>query len=310
MYSDSDLLKVAELHYIEKNSQSNIAKLLNVSVATVSRMLGEALNRGMISVKITARQSRVHTLERLLETNLKLKKAVVLDTNSNDLYKLLGKEAADILPEFCHGEKMLGIGCGRTILETALSLDSSLNFPNLSVVPLMGGWGVEEIERDVNRIAAVIGQKWNCKFQFLLMPALLSSPQVLNKFFAEPQIKLTTKCWELVNVAMFSVGPEIKAANYAYLPPELLNISELNKKKCVCDILGRIIDSLGNEADITFNKCLSSIPMEKLKHIPVRIGIGGGKNKINGLRAAISSGVLNVLITDRGTADYLIGGKK
>ena len=66
-YPESRLLKVAELYYIERLSQSQIAAEMKISGATVSRMLNEALVRGMIHVEIRDPMKRSHDLERALE---------------------------------------------------------------------------------------------------------------------------------------------------------------------------------------------------------------------------------------------------
>lgn len=307
-YPESRLLKVAELYYIERLSQSQIAAEMKISGATVSRMLNEALVRGMIHVEIRDPMKRSHDLERALESRWSLERVIVADTPGEEgsLTKTLGKKTAELLPEYCRGRKTIGLGCGRTILETVLSLDPTLGFPDLRVVPLMGGWGVEEIEREANRLVALVGQRWGCKFQYLLLPAVLSSPEVLELFRSEPQIRLTTDRWQHLDAVLFSVGPEISASNYAYLP---LGPDDIRKAKAlggVGDILGRLLDERSRELDLPFNRCLASIPPDLLRRVPIRIGVGGGRGKLRNLRATIANGLINVLVTDTDTAEYLM----
>ncbi|MDR1650071.1 MAG: hypothetical protein LBR71_07400 [Synergistaceae bacterium] len=307
MYPESKLLKVAELYYIEQNSQSHIASLLGLSSATISRMLKEALARGMVQVSIHDSVKRSGEMEHLLRERWELDRVVIVDISENEtesLYKFLGKKTAELLPECCRGEKTLGMGCGRTIFETLLSIDSTLSFPHLRVVPLIGGWGVEKIERDVNRLVSVIGQKWKCHFQYLLMPAVLSSPEVLKTFLSEPQIRLTTDRWESLDIALFTIGPEIQALSYPYLRQEQMETMCLMGG--VGDALGRVIDREGKELDCVFNRCLTSIPTETLKRVPLRIGVGGGRDKIRSLKAALTDKWITFLITDSATAAQLL----
>ncbi|RRD63675.1 MarR family transcriptional regulator [Fretibacterium sp. OH1220_COT-178] len=307
MYPNSKLLKIAELYYIERLSQSQIAAKLGISSATVSRMLNEALARGMIRVEIRDPKKRSDKLERALQERWKLDRVVVANgsVQMEDRYKILGKKTAELLSEFCRGKKTLGLGCGRTILETALSLDPDLSFPELRVIPLMGGWGVEEIEREANRLVALIGQRWGCKFQYLLLPAILSSPEILTLLWAEPQIRLTTNHWQHLDVALFSIGPELCASNAAYLPLSPEDIRKAHDLGTVGDILGRLVDEHSCELDLPFNHCLASISMDLLRQVPIRIGVGGGADKLKNIRASLESGLLSVLVTDLETAEYL-----
>ncbi|MDR1978023.1 MAG: hypothetical protein LBQ42_04750 [Synergistaceae bacterium] len=307
MYPEFKLLKVAELYYIEQYSQSRIASDLGLSGATVSRMLKEALTRGMVQVSVRDPLKRSYELERPLRELWRLDRVVIVDVSEGEaesLYKFLGKKTAELLPEYCGGEKTLGVGCGRTIFETALSINGALSFPRLRVVPLMGGWGVEEIERDVNRLVSVIGRKWGCHFQYLLMPAVLSSPEVLKAFFDEPQIRLTTDRWESLDVVLFSIGPEISASNYSYLNQE--QVESMRLMGGVGDVLGRMLGRDGRELDFVFNRCLASIPTAQLRRIPIRIGVGGGRDKIRSIRAALADGLITFLITDNATAEQLL----
>jgi deoxyribonucleoside regulator len=307
MYPESKLLKVAELYYIGQQSQSRIAADLGLSGATISRMLKEALARGIVQVHIHDPLKRSGELEWSLREKWGLDRVVIVDApdgEAGSLYKFLGKKTAELLPEYCRGEKTLGIGCGRTIFETMLSLDGTLNFPGLRIVPLMGGWGVEEIERDVNRLVSFVGQKWRCRFQYLLTPAVLSAPEILEAFLGEPQIRLTTDRWESLDAALFSIGPELCASNYPYLNQD--QVEAMRLMGGVGDVLGRVLDRDGKELDFVFNHCLTSIPTARLKRVPLRIGVGGGWEKIRSLRAALTDGLINFLITDNATAVQLM----
>ena len=191
-------------------------------------------------------------------------------------------------------------------METALSLDPDLCFPELRLIPLMGGWGVEEIERETNRLVALMGQRWGCKFQYLLLPAVLSSPEILTLLWAEPQIRLTTDYWQHLDMALFSIGPEISASNAAYLPIDPKDIRRARDLGGVGDILGRLLDEHSHELPLPFNHCLASIPMDLLKRVPIRIGVGGGADKLKNIRASLENGLLSVLVTDLETAEYLM----
>jgi deoxyribonucleoside regulator len=76
--------------------------------------------------------------------------------------------------------------------------------------------------------------------------------------------------------------------------------------KAVGDIAGRIINEYGEELDIDYNRRLISIPIDVLKKIPKRVGIGGGQNKYRSVKASLEAGIVNYLITDYQTCLYIL----
>jgi deoxyribonucleoside regulator len=269
------------------------------------------LERGIIQVSVNDPVQRNHALENGLKSAYGLQQAVVADADARwddaSLYKVLGKKAATFLPEILPRRGAMGLGCGVTVSETVASFFPGPEWPNLRLVAMMGGWGVQAMERDTNRLIAEFGRKLRCRFHYLLLPALASSAEVLALFLREPQIRLTVDLWDALDAALFSIGPEVSAANFAYLPARGGELEEARAMGGVGDILGRIVNARGEELDIPFNRCLSSIPLRALKNVPVRIGVGGGRAKAACIRAALRSGLITILVTDGETARTLLG---
>jgi DNA-binding transcriptional regulator LsrR (DeoR family) len=310
MYSDALLVKTAELYYYSRISQAEIGRILGVSTPTVSRILQEAMERGIIEVRIRDVLARSTDAEETLKKRFGLLDAVVVETpqetDQNFLRKLLGKKASELLPRFCERGSTVGIGCGITIREMIESLDRSRRFPDLRIVPLMGGWGKEDPERETNRLASSMGNILGCAFSYLLAPAIVSSPGVRDILLKEPQIQLTTKLWSSVDTALFSIGPELDAPAFSYIPAEYLDIGKAARAGGVGDVLGRIIDGRGKELPLPFNEHLMSIPFSTLRKIPRRVGIGGGPQKCRGVYAALRGKLANILVTDYETSSYIL----
>ncbi len=310
MYSNALLMKASELYYYSRLSQGEIGRKLGVSSPTVSRMLQEAMERGIIEVKIRDTLARAKKTEDELKLRFGLEDAVVIEvppgTEQNLRRQLLGRKGSELLPDYCARGSTLGIGCGVTMHEFVQSLDPSRRFPELRILPLMGGWGKEEAERETNRLASMMGRTLGCSFSYLLAPAIVSSKAVRDILLREPQILQTTHLWDTVDTAFFSIGPELREEHFPYIPAEFLSMDEARRAGGVGDVLGRIIDDRGRETKFPYNDQLVSIPLEVLKKIPRRIGMGGGPQKYRGIRAALEGHLITVLITDLETAAYLL----
>ena len=310
MYSDALLMKASELYYYSRLSQGEIGRKLGVSSPTVSRMLQEAMDRGIIEVKIRDTLERVKETEEALKSRFGLDEAVVIEvpqgTEQNLRRKLLGRKGSELFQNFCPRGSTVGIGCGVTIYEFVQSLDPSRRFPELRVIPLMGGWGKEETERETNRLASLMARTLGCSFSYLLAPAIVSSRKVRDILLQEPQIRQTISLWSSVDTAFFSIGPELREENFPYIPSDFLSMDEARRAGGAGDVLGRIIDDRGLEAELSYNDQLVSIPLDILKKIPRRIALGCGPQKYRGIKGALEARLATVLITDFETATYLL----
>jgi len=309
MNSNALLLKVAEMYYYEKLSQREISLRLGLSIPTVSRLLKEAFNKGIVQVKIENIEKRLFQMEKELEKKFSLEKAIVIDLNVQidqwSSKKILAKEASKIITNFFSPGDLIGIGPGETIFEMISSLSIETKIPNIRIIPLMGGWGIHNVQYETNKLAIFMAYALGCDFYLLTVPAFVSSPYIKEKFLNEPQIRECIKKWEEVKVAIFSIGPEIEYSILPLIAQDNTLINEVKRRGGVSDILGRIINEDGEELDIFFNKCLISIDFNQLLRIPIRIGIGG-VSKIRGIKASLKKGIINILITDREACTYLL----
>ena len=72
-------LRIASSYYLDKVSQTDIAKNLEISRPTVSRYLQYAVDTGMVDIRIQDPFENVGSLEQDLRTKYGLKRAIVVD---------------------------------------------------------------------------------------------------------------------------------------------------------------------------------------------------------------------------------------
>ncbi len=304
MYAPSLMIKASELYYFKKCSQKEIAETLKISVPTVSRILQEAIDSGIVKVKITNILKRVTQMEESLKTPL--------DRDDWHIKKLLGKKASELFFEIVSPGSKVGIGAGGSIFEMIESFDGERSIPGIQLIPLMGGWGLQNLQNETNKLVGSMASILRCTFQLLLAPAIVSSEKIKDVFLNEPQISAIVQMWDDLDTAIFSVGPEIEYSIFPSIVKHPSIVKEIKERGAVGDIVGRIIDKNGEEMDISFNRRMISIPFEKLMAIKNRVGIGGGSRKIRSVSAAIKKRIVNYLIADSETCKYILenGGKE
>jgi len=80
----------------------------------------------------------------------------------------------------------------------------------------------------------------------------------------------------------------------------------LRQKKAAGDILLHFFNDDGNLVDTGFDNRVISMKLEQLVKVNRAIGVAGGSRKFKGIRGALRGHWINILITDRFTADRLL----
>jgi len=306
MYSDALLIKIAEFYYHKSMSQKGISREMGVSVSTVSRMLREAIEKGIVRVEIVDISERLVETEKELKSRFGLKEVIIvesmLDQGGDLLKKQLGRKASDLFRRMVRPGEVVGIGSGVTMAEMAESLAAASPLPAVKLVPLLGGWGTERMEYEPSGLVAAIGRCLQCDFYHLLAPAIASSAEARAVIMGEPVIEKVVGLWDELTSAYFSIGPEIGNG----LLPNFIDAAGVYDMGAVGDVLGRIIDADGMELDIPFNRQLISIPAESLMKVENRVGIGGGPSKYRSIGAVLERGLINILVSDYGTCRYIL----
>jgi len=310
MYDYALMIKVTELYYYKKLPQKTIAKMLGISIATVSRILNEALNSGLIEVKIIDIEHKNEQISKKMEAKFGLRKALIINAQENsnieNLKKQIGKAGYDYVIEEMYPGSMVGIGPGSTMYEFVEAIDPQQYKSSVTLLPLIGGWSIGGLVYEVNRLLSIAAFKLGCDFYLMPCPALISSEEIKDIFQHEPIIEEICHKWDSLDMAIFSLGGEVEVSNYPQLRKNEILLSEARKRGAVGDLLGRFIDQSGNVMDIEVNKRMMSIPLSQFIDIPTRICIAAGYSKIRVIYASLRAKLINVLVSDANTCKTIL----
>lgn len=303
-YPISQLVKVAELYYYRKKSQKEIGVLLHLSPATVSRILQEALDIGVVKVEISKEASDYGELEYSLEKKYGLDKVVVVKSLNNKdnwhIKKILGQATKEVFTKIVEPGDKVGIGPGETIYEMISSLNVEDVVFNIKLAPLMGGWCSSQLNTETSNLIFNMASTLQCEYYMLLAPAVVSNKDVKEALIKESEIKQVIKLWDQIDLAVFSIGSEIIHGSHR----DYYESAESGDG--VGDVVGWIIDSKGDLVDYELNERLISIPLDTLKKIPKRIAVGGDRHKCMSVKAVLEGGYATHLVTDYNTALYIL----
>ncbi|MFN7037269.1 MAG: sugar-binding transcriptional regulator [Bellilinea sp.] len=307
------LARVAWLYYEQDLTQAEIGARLGLSRITINRLLKEARESGVVEIRIRPAIADLPLVERLLELYPLQDVWLVPATDSagEKLAQSLAQMAAMVLAQRLQDGWTVAVGIGRTIsyLPDYLTLEKTLA---CRFTTMMGGLYYRPVELPYNldvltRLAAVTGGT----AYYLPMPTFVTEPATRDALLADPLIQRSLDVARRAQMAVFSVGAvdEMALLFQAGLLSEE-DIQELKLLGAVGDLLGYFFDREGKPVAAGIHQRLLGISLDELRRIPLKLLAAGGQSKRLAVQAALSSGLVDILVTDTGTAAWLCEPKE
>jgi DNA-binding transcriptional regulator LsrR (DeoR family)/ADP-ribosylglycohydrolase len=304
------LYLAAQLYYVENWTQDEIAQSLGVSRPTVSRLIAEARRENLVQITVINPSDDLTTLAEALKERLGLAGVVVAPgqgDNPVQIRKRLGLAAAQFLASALQRRDRLGVGWGRTLHEVAEALETRSGF-ELTVVPLIGGLGQIAPSFQVHALARTLAEKLGGVWHALYIPAIVEDGAARATLLNLRDVAHIVEMWDQLDVAIVGIGDidlsqEVRSLFADYLDTAALE--RLKQHQAVGDICMHFYDSAGLPLPHALDGVLSIEP-QRLQRVPRRIGVAGGRQKVEAILGAARGGLINVLITDESAAHGLL----
>lgn len=299
------ILKVCQLYYEENLSQKEISFQLGISRPQISRMLSNARNNNVVSIKINNPFLDESKLERILMEQYRLKDALVLNTgkaneSGNELEEF-GRLAAECIDAYIMDHNRVGVMSGQTISHLAWSINR-LNRRGLEFVPLVGGMGSTSVSWHANAIAQRLAECSGGSCYILNAPIIVQSKQSRDILIQEPEIASVLQKGAACDVTVIGIGQiNINSTTVKAGTLDNEDIRRLEEAGAVASVCTSYLDAKGNIIETELNERSIGLTMSQLKKSRT-IALAVGKSKAESIKAALSSGYLDVFITNLDTA--------
>lgn len=305
------MTKAAHMYHEQGIRQAEIAKTLHISQARVSRLLKKAVEIGIVRTIVVVTPG-VHTdLEEELERRYGLLEAVVVDVegSEDDILRGLGSAGATYLETTLTGSERVGISSWSQTLISIVDRMRPFKTPGAaSVTQLVGGVGVSAVQAQATRLLTQLAAVLGASPTFVPAPGLVGSRSIRNSLLNDPAMGQVAEAWANLTVALVGIGslspsPLLKDSGNAIAQSDQ---QELLAAGAVGDVCTRFFTADGKLLKSDIDKRIVGIAPDEFRAIPRRIGLAGGERKHQAIRAAITGGWVNVLVTDVATARDLI----
>lgn len=300
-------LRAAWMYYVEEMTQSEVADALGIGRVTVVRLLRDARARNEVRISLSRDIAELPRLEMALEQNFGLQEAVVAPLSSPDAdpTAAIGAATGQFLSGFVTPAMKLGVGWGRTLLQTLAFVDGR-PMPDLAVVSLLGGISAVR-QSNPAEFAWQFARLFGAECYLIAAPALVDSPSTKRTLIERCGIGPVFELADRLDAILVSVGgmnPDATSCLFGHFSGE--DRQSLLACGAVGDILYNFYDSAGRLVDHPLNGRVMSVSVPQLVRTPHRILTSGGREKIEAMLGALRLLRPTVLVTDEVTAATLL----
>lgn len=308
MDKKNQLIKIARLYYLEEMNQKDIAKKMNISLASVSRSIHRAKEMGLVTITVQESSEKLEDVEIAIEKKFKLQECLL--TPSADslkvIYSGMAKQLNMLFDRILNSKSIVGVSWGDTLRVMAESMQPTEQ-PCLGVVPIIGAIG--EIETGIfpNRIAKIYSKKLHCHSYLVNTPGLVDSIETKELVTADTSFSKINTIWKKVSIILFSISSLRKATSLSggdIFTKRQWN--EVEKAGASLTTNFNFLDKSGVEVETKLSERIINLRYSEMKKKEHRILVSSGKDKLQPILSALKGGLPTVLITDIKTAKSLL----
>ena len=305
------IARVAQMYHVEGKRQAEIADIMRMSQATVSRMLKRAEQEDIVRTTVIPPPGTFADLETALRDRYHLTEAIVIDCSEDRdgaIMARIGEAAAHFLEVTLQQDEIIGVSSwSQTILRMVDNIHPLKSAKAKYVVQILGGMGDASVQTHATQLTARLAKLTGGEPRLLLVQGITSSREAKLVMLADPVVRETMDLFGRLSLAIVGIG--------AVEPSELLarsgntfskqEMAMLHEAGAVGEISYRFYDEAGRPVETPLNDRVIGISLEDLKRADRVMALAGGESKTQAIAGALKLGVVDVLVTDKFTAARL-----
>lgn len=303
MYLQKKQMSEAAVFYYEKKlTQGEIAKKMNLSRQTVSKLLSDAVAENIVEIKINCPKVNCTKLEQAICGEFEIKNAVVCGvSNENEelCTAMTVKKAAEYVLSVANGgNKNIAVSWGRTVEMLIAELNGNCAGGNV-VFPLFGATDIEQSFFSSNELAKAFADKIGARARCAWFPYRTDSAEDGELLKKTSYYKSIYDLWNNIDIAVVGIGNTDIIRSFG----KIFGYNK-NYMSAVGDISTHFFDIDGNFMDLYENTLCAS--KENLKNARETIAVACGKEKTEAAVGALRTGVIDTFVTDEYTAERIL----
>ncbi|MEM8533196.1 MAG: sugar-binding domain-containing protein [Chloroflexota bacterium] len=184
------LMQAAKLYYTQQLTQSEIGRKLNTSRSTISRLLQEARDRGIVKITIEYPWERDEQIEQALKRAFDLREVRVLagyDQPIDEIREGRDLLAAECIDQLVQDDMIVAMSFGRSLASMVQQIKPTRQV-NLTVVQMIGSLGAENPLLDGPDQVRDLARAYGGQYRYLHAPLLVEDRQTRDQLMQQPTV--------------------------------------------------------------------------------------------------------------------------
>lgn len=295
-----ELLNVARRYYLDGATQAEISRAVGYSRPTVSRMLQEAREQGVVQIEIGHPLERLMHIEHALVERFGLTEARVTDAGAGDPLALL---AARYVSEITSSASVIAVSNGSTVSDVVDAFPQ-LHRPDSLVVQMIGTLGQANQMLDSPDLCRRLSDSIGGTYRIMPAPLVVANARLATALRREDSVATAIALGGRADVALLGIGATNGNSSGPIFDGWMTHAvaRELTAAGAVGHICGHHFDINGNHVVTDLCRRVMSVPLDRLRDIPRVVAVAAGTEKTAAIRAALRGKHADVLVTDVATA--------
>jgi DNA-binding transcriptional regulator LsrR (DeoR family) len=300
-------IRAAWLYYVHGLTQAEVADHLGISRVKVHRLIARAHQQNWVKVFVDGSTAEGIALEQSLKQIFNLRFCSVVPSDIDGLvagpdagFRSLGAATAIYLHQYLehHPKCSIGVGHGRTLAAVADALPK-VSRPQSQFVSILGSLTRRSTANPFDVIYRFAERTGGAGY-FVPAPFFVDSVEDAEVLRAQRIVKSVLELARKTDLILIGIG-NLKNTPAIY-ETERKALAALG---IVGEVLGQFFDREGRAVHCDMAQRSISLRLEELRGRSV-IGVAGGADKADAIRATLRSGLLSGLITDETTARTIL----
>ena len=290
------LARISTEYYLENRSKVEIGSSYGVSRFQVARLLTEALEKGIVEIKVNF-PSRVSAADiRRIESWLGIGEVVVADTNGDVIQArgILAKAAAVEISRQAPAGGTMGISWSRT-LDVASRLVRDL--PRCDIVQLAGALPTDgdsnplELIQRLGHLSG--GLTWP-----LWAPLVVEDPTTAAGLRRQPEIAGALAKADSLDLAVVAIGAWKPGTSTVWERADAEVREAAVEAGAVAECSGRLLNAAGVPVESGLDEQIIAVTIKQLQRTPKVIAVAQGEARAEAVLAVAKAGFVTTLIVD------------
>lgn len=308
---DEMMWAAANAYYVRGEKMESIAATLRTSRSTVSRLLQQARDAGVVEIRVRSPFDETERLREAIRTRFGVEAHIAAaraDASEGERLDQVAQLSAEVLAGLIGSHMTVGVAWGSTIAAVSRRLSpeptTGTRFVQLNGSGNMWTTGIAYASDILRRF----GRSFTAQVQHFPVPAFFDDPATKTALWRERSMRRILDLQARLDLVVFSVGsPGSQVPSHVYSGEYLepADMAELERQGVVGDVATVFFREDGTSADIRLNARASGPDLGSLARVRRRVCIAAGEAKATALRGALAAGLVTDLVIDEALARAL-----